>query len=160
MIRQASFSDVDVLSVLTYEAWENSLFALLEPEIVSSFSVSWFAETLKLDIDCDVCSVMVYEENNEVLGYAAGKYPSESSDFEILRLYVHPKAQGLGIGGKLFSEMKAQSIALNKSRMILWALLGAKNNHFYISQLPVEIISRDINMFGFKYSGVGYVYSS
>jgi len=160
MIRQANFSDVDALSVLTYEAWENSLFALLEPEIVSSFSVSWFAETLRLDIDCDVCSVMVYEENNEILGYVAGKHSSEISDFEILRLYVHPKAQGLGIGGKLFLEMKTQSIALNKSTMLVWTLLGAKNNQFYMSQFPIEITNREINIFGFKYSGVGYVYSS
>jgi len=159
MIRPANVSDVDVLSVLTYEAWEGSLFPLLHPEVVSSLSVGWFAEVLKEDIACDVVCVVVYEEDNEILGYAAGKCPSERSDFEILRLYVHPNAQGLGIGRKLFLEMKTQSIALNTSQMIVWTLLGAANNPFYRSLLPVDITNREIAIFGFKYSGIGYIYS-
>ena len=41
--------------------------------------------------------------------------------------------------------------------MVVWTLLGAPNNQFYLKHDPLEMLERDIHIHGLKYRGVGFL---
>jgi len=159
MIRQAIYSDVESLSFLIYEAWQKDLFGLVAPNASGSLSVEIFSSKLKEDVSSESESVIVYEANDEIVGYASGSTKVKDFDSEIVGLYVSPKAQQGGVGSYLFNEMMSLFKSQYKSNMIVWTLLYAPNNRFYMKNSPERITHRDVNISGVKYPGIGFVYS-
>jgi GNAT superfamily N-acetyltransferase len=67
-----------------------------------------------------------------VLGKTVGFYVLRTRDEHILieHLYLHPKAQGSGIGASILSTLKIVSASTQKP-LRLGALRGSKSNEFY-----------------------------
>ena len=159
MIRQATLSDIEKISLLIHEAWQKDLFSLVAPNATDSLSIEIFAAKLKQDISSEADSIIVYETNDKIVGYASGNTKAKDFDAEIVGLYVSPKAQQSGVGSYLFNAMKSLFKSQNKSNMLVWTLLDAPNNQFYLNKNPVKTTHRDIIISGVKYSGIGFVYS-
>ncbi|KJY73604.1 GNAT family N-acetyltransferase [Vibrio nigripulchritudo] len=158
MIRKATKTDIHAIAILIHNAWQKDLIELVSPSITSLFTIDWFASKLQKDLERESAFSKVFERDGSIVGYAAGRYSEEDDVAELVGLYVCPSAQNQGIGSALIQDAKSYFSDKNKSAMIIWTLLGAKNNAFYTRHNPVRQEERDITISKFSYRGIGYVY--
>ncbi|UAB73487.1 GNAT family N-acetyltransferase [Vibrio sp. SCSIO 43132] len=158
MIRRAKKTDIHALASLIHNAWQKDLIELVSPSVTSLFTIDWFASKLQKDLERESVFSKVFERDGSIAGYAAGRYSEEDDVAELMGLYVCPSAQNQGIGSALIQDAKSYFGDKNKNAMIVWTLLGAKNNAFYNRHNPVRKKERDITISKLSYRGIGYVY--
>ena len=159
MIRQAKRIDIACIAKLIFDAWQQDLVNLVSAEASKSFSIGWFADRCLEDLSCEKRNPIVYLKNDEIVGYACGNTGVNGFDAELFGLYVSPSEHRTGVGKLLFDEIKRICQSEHKSNMVVWTLLDAPNNHFYLKHDPLEMLERDIHIHGSKYRGVGFVYA-
>ncbi len=116
-IKKAVLSDVEIVRTITVQTI-NSVYPQYYPKGAVDFFLSHHNENnIKSDIEKGIVYVLYDNEN------AVGTVTIR--DNEICRLFVLPKYQGKGFGGRLldFSEKK---VAENYSKIIIDASLPAK----------------------------------
>lgn len=116
-IKKAVLSDVEIVRTITVQTI-NSVYPRYYPKGAVDFFLSHHNENnIKSDIEKGIVYVLYDNEN------AVGTVTLRNN--EICRLFVLPKYQGKGFGGRLldFSEKK---IAENYSKIIIDASLPAK----------------------------------
>ena len=112
------------------------------------------------DKDC-TSKILVYEDNNEVLGIAFyGKAIDSNYDGEILALYVKPDMKRKGIGSKLVTHIKEELKNEGFNNMIIWCLKDNINSIIFYEKMGGEINKeRTINIDGIDLIEVGIVYN-
>ena len=73
---------------------------------------------------------LVWEKNGQVLGYAYGSAPFSRAAYQWcceVSVYLHPAAQGRGIGGRLYDALEA--IVLRQGYRVIYALVTTENIH-------------------------------
>ncbi len=157
-IREARISDMDDIAEIIISAWQHGFDGLVDASFPKTMSKEKYASIFVDTIQKKTEKAFVFEQDNVVLGYASGKLLSDKYDSEVRYLYVHPEAQGNGIGSKLLEEMKSYFRVENCKTMIIWTLLGARNNQFYSDHGGSGMETKELEIGSMKYSGVGYCF--
>lgn len=110
-IRPAVRDDLPAISALLRETWHATYDDLLGREQVAAFTSAWHGvEALGWGLGKPDHAFLVATRGERVLGTASGNW--RDGAVEIIRLYVHPEAQGGGIGRLLLASI---SLALPPS---------------------------------------------
>ena len=103
-------------------------------------------------------TVFVYEVNGTVIGFISGILNSGEYDAEVKGLYVKPENQGIGVGRKLLDYMKKIFVSMGSETLIIWTLLGAKNNTFYKANGGIGSERKTLGIGDKQYQGIGFSY--
>lgn len=159
MIRPAAAGDASSIARIIVDAWQTAYSGVIDECYPAGLSVEKYTSIFAEVISESTQIVFVYEENGEVLGFASGVMPASEYDCEVKGLYVAPSQQGRGIGSQLLEFMSSYFRSADCSTMIIWTLLGVKNNGFYIAVGGVDYQRKVIEIGKKNYSGVGYLFN-
>ncbi|MCO8072545.1 GNAT family N-acetyltransferase [Acinetobacter lwoffii] len=98
MIRLATQQDVLPIAQVHVQSWHESYQNIIKPEILDKLSVEQRAALWRSVLEQKNRRVFVYEENAQVLGFAAFNFPVDAPISELRALYLLQKIQGRGIG--------------------------------------------------------------
>ncbi len=107
-IRPAQTSDIEAVNQLLVETWQATYANIYEPEKITELTGRWHSpEVLTSELNNSTVCFLVADLNGEIAGHLLGQ-EEENNVILLRRLYVLPKAQGRGLGTKLFLEMLDQ----------------------------------------------------
>ena len=138
--------------------WQSAYTGIVDPAYPVRLSVEKFTGIFKSIILESKQTVFVYEVNEDVIGFISGVLNSGEYDAEVKGLYVEPGNQGIGVGKKLLDYMKEFFVSMGSKTMVIWTLLGAKNNAFYISNGGVAKNRKLLKVGDKQYEGIGFSY--
>ena len=170
MIREAVREDAYRIGEIIVGAWQHAYDGIVDPNFPPRMSKDKFVKLMFENIEKGKETVFVYDSGEEVMGFISGKMKRDGGeeewprtphrdnryDCEVVGLYVKPGSQGLGIGGKLLESMKDHFRRHGCRRMIVWTLLGAWNNSFYLNHGGTAMERKKIEIGGEEYAGVGF----
>ena len=164
MIRPADISDAKAIAHIRVDGWKTTYKGMMPDSFLSKLNYEEEEERDKkrlLGNDNNFTSkIVVYEENNEILGFAFyGNAIDSSYDGEILALYVKPRMKRHGIGNKLVNYIKQELKNSGKTNMVIWCLKDNINSiKFYEKMGGKPLDTRNINIAGTNLTEVGLVY--
>ncbi len=102
-IRPAAFSDIEGMSVVVDSAWRENYRGIFTPEIIEKFTGQHRRDSFKRLLERGV-DIRVLTVDGEIAALCAFQQSDSLPDCaEIILLYVHPKHQRQGYGGRLLS---------------------------------------------------------
>ena len=128
MIRLATQQDVLPIAQVHVQSWCESYQNLIKQEILDALCVEQRAALWRSVLEQENRRVFVYEENAQVLGFAAFNFPVDAPISELRALYLLKQIQGQGVGAKLvqlglglsreksYQHMQCSVLNLNSSR--------------------------------------------
>src|SRR5690606_28696877 len=128
MIRLATQQDVLPIAQVHVQSWRESYQNIIKPEILDKLSVEQRAALWRSVLEGANRRVFVYEENAQVLGFAAFNFPVDAKISELRALYLLQNIQRRGIGHDLvhlglessrekqYNHMQCIVLNLNSSR--------------------------------------------
>ncbi|MCK5785800.1 MAG: GNAT family N-acetyltransferase [Candidatus Sabulitectum sp.] len=158
MVRRALTGDADSIAGIIVDAWQTAYAGIVDAEYSASLNREKYSGVFTSIIRENKQTVFVFEKNNTVFGVVSGKKEAGKYDSQVVGLYVHPEEQGSGIGSSLLEEMKKHFESENCKTMIIWTLLGAKNNSFYKKHDGILRESKEIRLGEKAYPGVGFAF--
>lgn len=159
LIREAVLRDVPAMAELVTCAWQTAYSGLVDPAYPESLDSLGFRKIFARMISQGLEIFFVCESASRILGFISGKMITEGAyDCQVVGLYVHPECQGRGVGTLLLERMKHYFAIRHCRRLLLWTLLGARNNEFYRKQGGTGGEFRQLDIGGTCYSGVGFVF--
>lgn len=132
---------------------------MVDPGYPGRLSVEKFTNIFKNIINENKETVFVCEVESKVLGFVSGILLQDKYCAEVKGLYVRPSNQGAGIGGRLLGYIHEFFVLAGCKNIIVWTLLGAKNNLFYKVKGGVPCEHKLLQIGGKQYDGVGFVFS-
>ena len=128
MIRLATQHDVLPIAQVHVQSWCESYQNIIKQEILDALCVEQRAALWRSVLKQENRRVFVYEENAQVLGFAAFNFPVDAPISELRALYLLKQIQGQGVGAKLvqlglglsreksYQHMQCSVLNLNSSR--------------------------------------------
>ena len=128
MIRLATQQDVLPIAQVHVQSWCESYQNIIKQEILDALCVEQRAALWRSVLEQENRRVFVYEENAQVLGFAAFNFPVDAPISELRALYLLKQIQGQGVGAKLvqlglglsreksYQHMQCSVLNLNSSR--------------------------------------------
>ncbi len=102
-IRPAALSDIEGMSVVVDGAWRENYRNIFTPEIIERFTGQHRRDSFKSLLERGV-DIRVLTVDGEIAALCAFQRSDASPDCaEIILMYVHPKHQRRGYGGRLLS---------------------------------------------------------
>ena len=101
MIRLATQQDVLPIAQVHVQSWCESYQNIIKQEILDALCVEQRAALWRSVLEQENRRVFVYEENAQVLGFAAFNFPVDAPISELRALYLLQNIQGRGIGRDL-----------------------------------------------------------
>ena len=101
MIRLATQQDVLPIAQVHVQSWCESYQNIIKQEILDALCVEQRAALWRSVLEQENRRVFVYEENAQVLGFAAFNFPVDAPISELRALYLLKQIQGQGVGAKL-----------------------------------------------------------
>ncbi len=102
-IRSAAFSDIEGMSVVVDSAWRENYRGIFTPEIIDKFTGQHRRDSFKRLLERGV-DILVLTVEGEIAALCAFQRSDAQPDCaEIILMYVHPKHQRQGYGGRLLS---------------------------------------------------------
>ncbi len=157
-IRPAKIEDADFMAGVLVAAWQNAYTGIVNADHPATISRDKYSKIFTGIIENNLQTVFVSQENKSVSGFVSGKMEEGKYDCQIVGLYILPEEQGNGIGSILLEKMTKHFKINNCRKMIIWTLLGAKNNSFYRKHGGTEKEFKEITIGSEKYPGVGFVF--
>ncbi len=157
-VRRAQITDVDFIAEIIVAAWQNGYAGIVNADYPTTLSRDKYSKIFTGIIEKHLQTVYVFEKSRSVSGFISGKIEEGKYDCQIVGLYVSPEEQGNGIGSLLLKRMTKHFKINNCRKMIIWTLLGAKNNSFYRKHGGAEIEFKEITIGSETYPGVGFVF--
>lgn len=103
VIRPADGDDLDGVVAVGRAAWHETHASLYSPDVVELFLDKWWTPTANAPaIRAD--RTIVADRDGEIVGMAS--YGSGDGRFVVWKVYVHPDAQGEGIGARLLAAVE------------------------------------------------------
>ncbi len=158
MIRMANFNDANTIADILVDTWQNAYSEIVDLDYLKRLSKEKYYRIFKDIIEENKQTVFVYEASNQIIGFISGKTQNGLYDSEVIGLYIHPGNQRKRIGSKLLYQMKNHFRISNCKNMIIWTLLGAKNNKFYEHHCGIRQETKKIQIGSKEYSGIGYCF--
>ncbi len=100
-IRSANADDVAAIRAVARETWHDT-YDELDATTIDRTVDDWYTDD-SMPLEAPGTIVLVAELDGEIVGFTHAVALSETAD--ILRLYVHPDAQGEGIGTALHTQL-------------------------------------------------------
>lgn len=101
-IRAATAADVDSIRDIAAASWKNDYPDVLSRESIDEGIDEWYSEAhIRESILWSRSDMLVYERDDDVVGFVHADYIQEDAVGHVLRLYVHPEYRGQGIGSAL-----------------------------------------------------------
>lgn len=157
-VRPAKIEDADSMAGVLVAAWQNAYTGIVNADHPATISRDKYSIIFTDIMEKNLQTVYVFEKNRSVSGFISGKIEEGKYDCQIVGLYISPEEQGNGIGSILLEKMVNYFKSHNCKKMIIWTLLGAKNNSFYKKYGGVEKESKEITIGSETYPGVGFVF--
>ncbi len=157
-IRPAKIEDADFMAGVLVAAWQNAYTGIVNADYPATLSRDKYSKMFAGIIEKHSQTVYVFEKNRSVYGFVSGRMEEGEYDCQIVGLYVSPEEQGNGIGSILLDKMTKHFKINNCRKMIVWTLLGAKNNSFYRKHGGAGKEFKEITIGSETYSGVGFVF--
>lgn len=105
-IRPCEARDLEAVSVLLKDTWHATYDPIYGVERVAEITKRWHnVETLKGNLNNGDGVFLVAERDGLMLGTAFARRDSEQAVIRCDRIYVHPDAQGSGVGYGLLGEL-------------------------------------------------------
>jgi ribosomal protein S18 acetylase RimI-like enzyme len=123
-LRPADADDVEAIAALFLACWRTSYRDVLPPDVVEMYGPASARELWRRSLEAGSGErrVVVAERiDGSILGVVAmGRDPNHPALGHVFSLYVHPDAQGLGIGTRLMSAAVERFSADALSEACLW----------------------------------------
>ena len=134
MIRAAVESDVEAIATVHIASWRETYRGIMPQAILDGLSETqradqwrrWFLPDRPLREALTVC-----EDRGEVVGFASAVNPAESSEAELLTLYVLTRAKGRGFGRELISDIAGRMSGQGATSLMCWMAVGNPTAGFY-----------------------------
>jgi ribosomal protein S18 acetylase RimI-like enzyme len=124
VLRAAKADDVGAIADLFLACWRTSYRGVLPPHVVGMYGPASARDLWKRSLEAGSSQrrVVVAERvDGSMLGVVAmGRDPGHPALGHVFSLYVHPDAQGLGIGARLMSEAHERFRVEGRSQASLW----------------------------------------
>lgn len=185
MIRDAREDDSRAIAEIIVSAWQHAYDGVIDPSHPGTMQPDRYIDIMETNIREKREKILVWEETGNVVGFISGRllkeecgteaatgtgsetgaaFVSESScgaghSAEVVGLYIRPEFQGRGIGSRLLTEMKAFFRRRGCGSLIIWTLLGARNNEFYRKHGGSPLEHKELEIGGTSYRGVGFVFN-
>ena len=109
-IRSCEVGDLEAVSALLGETWHATYDNIYGAERVSALTKSWHSiGTLTENLGQVDATFLVAEREVRILGTAFARLDVETAKLMCDRIYVHPDAQGTGVGYALLGELIVRS---------------------------------------------------
>lgn len=167
MIREARGNDAKNIAKIKVDGWKTAYKGLMPETVLSELNyeveTDKVKEWLKGFRDEKYKRMIVYEENDEILGFAyfGDVLDEEYSKYqgEVIALYVLQEKKGNGIGTELLNAVKVELRGRGYSSMIIWCLDGnLPSIGFYEKMGGVIKERREFVIEGLKVNEIGLVY--
>jgi len=157
MIREAKLNDSEAIAEIIVEAWQGAYAGIVDQKYVDNMKIQRFVHIMSKNIKQKKEKIFIYEENEITKGFISGKFIDDKDhQCETVGFYVLPKYQRMGIGEKLLLKMKQYFSENSCRKMMLWTLMGAKNNAFYTNNGGTITDEKMLNIGDKEYSGVRF----
>lgn len=159
MIRRARPSDAAAIAAVEVESWRAAYAGILEDRILLGLSEARLTAGWDAELRRPRGPVRVWDEPDEgVIGFAHGGALRESLpwDAEVFMLYVHPDAQGRGIGRALLEGLFADFVEDGWRSVLVWVLADNPARFFYQRMGARLALSREIPFHGQTVPVLGY----
>ena len=158
MIRDAELNDAGGIAGVIVDAWQTAYTGIVDPAYPLLLKKEKFVQIMLDNIVNRKEIIFVYEEDGAVLGFVSGRNASDGYDCEVVGLYVSPRRQKSGIGRLLLDAMKSRFRDEGRKNLIIWTLLGAGNNGFYLRQGGDLRERKILEIGGAEYQGAGFAF--
>lgn len=169
MIRDAKEDDSRAIANIIVSAWQHAYDGVIDPDHPGTMKPERYIDIMETNIREKREKILVWEENGIIVGFISGRLLKEKAGAEgscgagygaeVVGLYIRPEFQGSGIGSRLLTEMKAFFRRRGCGRLIIWTLLGVRNNEFYLKHGGSPLEHKDLEIGGKSYRGVGFVFN-
>ncbi len=119
-IKHADATDIGTIRNLALAIWPDTYKEILSPEQLTFMLDAFYSKnTLLQNISADNHQFILALLNDKPIGFAAFEVNYKYNTTKIHKLYIHPEAQGKGIGRLLLEEIKKSSLETQNSLLIL-----------------------------------------
>lgn len=132
MIREGRLSDADQISKIKIDSWKKTYKNLMPEDVLNNMTFE--KEKEKFINKFDKRRIIVFEENNEILGYSFfGKRQNENEELmneytsEIYALYIKDEYRRKGVGTQIIQHICDTLKQENNEKVLLWCLKGNQN---------------------------------
>ena len=132
MIREGKLSDADQITAIKVDSWKETYKNLIPKEALNK--ITYEKEKEKYINKFNNRRIVVYEENNEILGYSffgkrqnVNKEKMEDYTSEIYALYIKNDFKRKGVGTKLINHICDTLKKENNEKVLLWCLKDNQN---------------------------------
>ena len=132
MIRAGKLSDADQITAIKVDSWKETYKDLIPKEALNK--ITYEKEKEKYINKFNNRRIVVYEENNEILGYSffgkrqnVNKEKMEDYTSEIYALYIKNDFKRKGVGTKLINHIWDTLKKENNEKVLLWCLKDNQN---------------------------------
>ncbi|MGI9386392.1 MAG: GNAT family N-acetyltransferase, partial [Methyloligellaceae bacterium] len=109
-IRLCGKDDLEAVSKLLRETWHATYDDIYGPKRVADITSRWHSvEALERNLALPDGVFLVAERDGRIVGTGFARFEAENKLIRCDRIYVHPDAQGTGIGYGLLGEMIART---------------------------------------------------
>ncbi|MEW9805915.1 GNAT family N-acetyltransferase [Mesorhizobium marinum] len=123
-IRKAELDDAAAIADVHHEAWRGAYSGIIPhhalTRMINRRGADWWANAIRR-----AATVLVIEIGGTLAGYATigrNRARELSQQGEIYELYLRPEYQGIGLGGRLFSEARGRLARSGLRGLVVWAL--------------------------------------
>lgn len=159
MIAAATPQDVFAIAAVEVETWRATYAGVLDDAVLLRLSVPRQASLWAYELRHR--RVWLWRQEGRVLGFGHGGGQRDRAlpqDGEVYTLYVHPDAQGAGIGRRLLAAVFADLVAQGRRSVLLWVLRGNPSRFFYERMGGRLALTRDIPVGGKPVPALGYAW--
>ena len=140
MIRLATQHDVLPIAQVHVQSWRESYQNIIKPEILDKLSVEQRAALWRSVLEQENRRVFVYEENAQVLGFAAFNFPVDAPISELRALYLLKRIQRQGVG----SEMVQLGLGLSREKSYQYmqcSVLNLNSSRYFYEKTGAYFVS-------------------
>lgn len=163
-LRIAKPSDAPGIAAVQVETWRVSYADIVPAAYFETFTVEKRSRRWEEILSGSPSTTIVALLDHEVIGFCSGgacKLDEAVHDGEIYALYVHPDAQGRGVGRSLFLWMAEYLLESGYEGLEVWAFAAAAARGFYRHLGGVELdAQRTHDLTGEAIPMVGFGYPS
>lgn len=161
MIREAKIEDVNQISEIVFNSWQDTYNGIISDNYLKKLSISHMIKKwTKMITEIEHSKTFVYEENNKIQGVIRiGNSEELENTGEIYVLYIDINKKRTGIGSKLFNYGIKELTKMGHNNIILWCAKENKGSIEFYKKMGGNITKeRTIELDGNKILEVAIEY--
>ncbi len=160
-LRPAEPSDATGIARVHVDTWRDTYAGMIPDGALLALSPAREAARWRQTISEDPAErvIVAVSDIHGVVGFGScGRHRGENLPFrgEIYTLYVHPNAQGRGVGRELLTKLFATLNKRGLRSVLIWVLASNPAKYFYQAMGGKWIAVRNENLFGTMLHEMGY----